>query len=51
MRCAHLDDGRILSLLMCRDFCGISCSRKIVAAICDMIPFRVLTGEQHPPSR
>jgi hypothetical protein len=49
MRCAHSDDGKKLSLLMYPGFCGISCSRKIAAATCDMIPFRVLTGDQHPP--
>lgn len=38
----------MLTLLMYAYCCGIYSSRRIAAATYDMIPFRVLTGDQHP---
>ena len=38
----------MLALLMYAYCCGIYSSRKIAAATYDVIPFRVLTGDQHP---
>jgi len=38
----------MLALLVYAYGCGIYSSRKISAATYDMIPFRVLTGDQHP---
>jgi transposase len=38
----------MLALLMYAYCCGIYSSRKIAAATYDIIPFRVLTGDQHP---
>jgi len=38
----------MLALLMYGYCCGIYSSRKMAAATYDMIPFRVLTGDQHP---
>jgi transposase len=40
--------GMMLALLMYAYCCGIYSSRRIAAATCDVIPFRVLTGDQHP---
>ena len=37
----------MLALLMCAYCCGVYSSRKIAAATYDIIPFRVLTGDQH----
>src|SRR4030042_3385159 len=39
----------MLALLMYGYCCGIYSSRRMAAATYDMIPFRVLTGDQHPP--
>lgn len=38
----------MLALLMYAYCCGVYSSRKIAAATYDIIPFRVLTGDQHP---
>jgi transposase len=38
----------MLALLIYAYCCGVYSSRKIAAATYDMIPFRVLTGDQHP---
>jgi transposase len=38
----------MLALSMYAYCCGIYSSRRIAAATYDMIPFRVLTGDQHP---
>lgn len=38
----------MLALLVYAYACGVYSSRKIAAATYDMIPFRVLTGDQHP---
>jgi|GEM_PF-4121573 len=38
----------MLALLIHAYCCGIYSSRKMAAATYDMIPFRVLTGDQHP---
>jgi transposase len=38
----------MLAMLMYAYCCGIYSSRKMAAATYDMIPFRVLTGDQHP---
>ena len=38
----------MLALLMYAYCCGIYSSRRMAAATYDMIPFRVLTGDQHP---
>jgi transposase len=40
--------GMMLALLVYAYACGIYSSRRIAAATYDMIPFRVLTGDQHP---
>jgi len=38
----------MLALLMYAYCCGVYSSRRIAAATYDVIPFRVLTGDQHP---
>jgi hypothetical protein len=43
MRCAHPDEEK-QHLMMYAYCCGIYSSRKMAAATCDVIPFRVLNA-------